>query len=59
MSAYRYVLWSEGDRIAQYKTLAQSLLGAVWRSRLLGKRVGIYRRTTTGGDRCVAMVEGV
>jgi hypothetical protein len=56
---FRYVLWSEGERIAQYKTLGQSLLGAVWRARQLRKRVGVYKRTVTGGDKCVAMVEGL
>jgi hypothetical protein len=54
-----YVLWASGDRLAKYKTLGQALLGAVWRSRYLRARVGVYKRTATGGDKCVAVVEGI
>jgi hypothetical protein len=54
----RYSLWSEGEPLAKYATLQQALLGAVWRSRKLGggRTVGVYTRTKTGGDRCVATV---
>lgn len=55
----RYDLWSYGERLASYATLNQALLGAVWRSRKReGDTVGIFMNTKTGGQRCVAMVNG-
>jgi len=54
---YRYVLWSQGDRIAAYKTLGQALLGAVWRSRKLEQAVGIYSPgPTTFADKFITTV---
>ena len=51
-----YALWANGEPLATYKTLGQALLGATWRSRKSGHAVGIYTRTKTGGERCVATV---
>jgi len=49
MSAtHRYEVWSQGVVIAKYKTLGQALLGAVWRSRKLERRVFVWAAGRTG-----------
>ena len=55
MSAHTYELWARGERLAKYKTLAQALLGAVWRSEKQGFRVYVYKSIEKGG-RIVAFV---
>jgi hypothetical protein len=54
----RYELWAAGNRLAKYKTLAQALLGAVWRAKKLKLSVYVY---TTGlkNGRCVACIDVV
>jgi hypothetical protein len=54
----KYDLWASGKRLAQYHTLGQALLGALWRSKKRETYVYVHKINGATLSRCVAAVTG-
>jgi hypothetical protein len=52
----KYELWASGHLRATYRTLGQSLLGALWRSKKLEVHVYVHKTNGQTSSKCVAAV---